>query len=229
MNDTVVIVTGAAPLEVSAVADLPHDAIVIAADGGLDHALAAGLTPAGVVGDLDSISPDGLAWAEEHAMVQRHSVSKDATDTELAIATAAAMNPGHIVLISGDGDRLDHTIAAIGALGAPAVTGIPIVECRWGTQYARVLHGPGRAHIRTRPGARVSLLAMHGRCESVSIQGTEWTLDRIALEPLVGHGVSNVAVESDVMVEVSIGVLTIFVDPPPPHHVSIATAEEEPT
>ena len=38
MNDTVVIVTGAAPLDARAVAAIPSDAIVIAADGGLDHA-----------------------------------------------------------------------------------------------------------------------------------------------------------------------------------------------
>ena len=45
---------------------------VIAADGGLDHALAAGLTPAVLVGDLDSVSSDGLAWAEAHATIERH-------------------------------------------------------------------------------------------------------------------------------------------------------------
>ena len=45
MNDTVVIVTGAAPLDARAVAAIPSHTIVIAADGGLDHAVRQGSLP----------------------------------------------------------------------------------------------------------------------------------------------------------------------------------------
>ena len=79
---------------------------------------AAGLTPAGLIGDLDSMSEEGLAWATQHATIERHPIDKDATDTELAVAFAAGMNPARVVLVAGGGDRLDHTLAAIGALGA---------------------------------------------------------------------------------------------------------------
>ena len=149
MNDTVVIVTGAAPLDARAVAAIPSDAIVIAADGGLDHARAAGLTPAGLIGDLDSVSEEGLAWAKHHATIQRHPIDKNATDTELAVAFAAGMNPSRIVMVAGGGDRLDHTLAAIGALGAPVLTSVPLIECWWGGQYLQVVHGPARVTIRT--------------------------------------------------------------------------------
>ena len=144
MNDTVVIVTGAAPLDARAVAAIPSHAIVIAADGGLDHARAAGLTPAGLIGDLDSVSEEGLAWAKQHATIQRHPIDKDATDTELAVAFAAGMNPARVVMVAGGGDRLDHTLAAIGALGASVLTSVPLVECWWGGQYLQVVHGPAR-------------------------------------------------------------------------------------
>ncbi len=145
MNDTVVIVTGAAPLDARAVAAIPSHAIVIAADGGLDHARAAGLTPAGLIGDLDSVSEEGLAWATQHATIQRHPIDKDATDTELAVAFAAGMNPARVVMVAGGGDRLDHTLAAIGALGASVLTSVPLVECWWGGQYLQVVHGPARS------------------------------------------------------------------------------------
>ena len=166
MNDTVVIVTGAAPLDARAVAAIPSDAIVIAADGGLDHARAAGLTPAGLIGDLDSVSEEGLAWAKQHATIQRHPIDKDATDTELAVAFAAGMNPARVVMVAGGGDRLDHTLAAIGALGASVLTSVPLIECWWGGQYLQVVHGPARVSIRTatsvgatRPGVRDADLA----------------------------------------------------------------------
>ena len=226
MNDTVVIVTGAAPLDPRAVAAIPSNAIVIAADGGLDHARAAGLTPAGLIGDLDSVSETGLAWAVQHATIERHPIDKDATDTELAVAFAAGMNPSRVVMVAGEGDRLDHTLAAIGALGAVVLTSVPLVECWWGGQYLQVVHGPGRASIRTATSGgtyagtsgvetRISLLAMHGPCTGVTMSGTRWPLDHADIGPLVGHGLSNVAIDQDVELAISTGVLTVFVDPPP--------------
>ena len=207
MNDTVVIVTGAAPLDARAVAAIPSHAIVIAADGGLDHARAAGLTPAGLIGDLDSVSEEGLAWAKHHATIQRHPIDKDATDTELAVAFAAGMNPSRVVMVAGGGDRLDHTLAAIGALGAPRADERPPHRVLVGRPVppGRPRTGPGldpdrRRRSATSPGTetRISLLAMHGPCTGVTLSGTRWPLERTELRPLVGHGLSNVATGPDV-------------------------------
>ena len=135
---TVVVITGAAPLDGRAVAAVPTDAVVVAADGGLDHARAAGIDPAVLVGDLDSVTALGLAWASEHTTVVRHPIDKAATDTELAIAYAAELEPERIVLLAGQGDRLDHAVAALGALGAPALAAV----------------GPTRGVVGRRPAAR---------------------------------------------------------------------------
>jgi thiamine pyrophosphokinase len=210
-HETVVVVTGSEPLDPSVRAHVPDDAIVLAADGGLDHALAAGLVPAGLIGDLDSVTPEGLAWAQAHATIQRHPADKDRTDTELAVAFAAAMDPERLVLLAGGGDRLDHAVAAVGALGARELTGVPVVEGWWGRTHLRVLHGPARATVPVEPGTTVSLLAMHGNCTGVSVTGTKWELHRVELAAMSGHGVSNVAVDAQVRVAVSTGVLTVFV------------------
>ena len=228
MNDTVVIVTGAEPLDPRSVDLLPANAIVIAADGGLDHALAAGLTPAGLIGDLDSISPDGLAWATEHATIQRHPEGKDQTDTELAIAFANSMTPERLVLLAGGGDRLDHTIAALGALGAPGLTSIPLIECWWGDQHVRVLHGPGRATLHARVDSTLSILALHGPCTGVAISGTRWELEQFDLAPAVGRGMSNVVETSPVSVRVSLGVLTVFFEPDADHPLDDPDEETTP-
>jgi thiamine pyrophosphokinase len=185
--------------------------VVIAADGALDHALAAGLTPAGLVGDLDSVTPAGLAWAEAHATIDRHPVDKDRTDTELALRMAAQLNPDRLIMI-GAGDRLDHQLAAIGALGQPSVTHVPIIEGWWGTQHLRVVHGPGQGTVEVAVGTTVSLLALHGPCEGVSISGVRWPLASADLASLVGLGVSNVATSARVDVRVSSGVLTVIVN-----------------
>jgi thiamine pyrophosphokinase len=211
IDETVVVVTGAAPLDAAVVATLPRSDHLIAADGALDHALAAGLHPDVVIGDLDSISAEGLAWAEANAEVERYAPDKDATDTELALALAAERSPRRIVLVSGGGDRIDHTLAAIGALGAPGLTSVPELWCWWGGQELHVLQGPGRIRLDVTPGSTVSLLATHGPCTGVTTTGLRWALDAAELAPLAGLGVSNVAEAAEVSIAVSSGVLTVTV------------------
>ena len=215
IDDTVVVVTGAGALSPDAVGTIPHGAIILAADAGLDHALAAGLIPAGLIGDLDSVSADGLAWAKEHATIQRHPADKDATDTELALSFAADMNPAKLILLSGAGDRLDHTIAAIGALGNRDLTGVPIIEGWCGDQHFHVVHGPSRITITTVVGTTLSVLALHGKCTGVSLDGVAWPLLSAELAPTSGQGVSNIARSASIDVALSKGVLTIFTEGPP--------------
>lgn len=211
IDQHVIVVTGAAPLHADALAALPDPALVLAADGGLDHALAAGLRPAGLVGDLDSVTSDGLAWATEHATISRHDPAKDATDTELALDMAAALNPSRLTMLSGGGDRLDHTLAALGALARPHLTTVPVLDAWWGAEHIRVLHGPARAAFpELAPGARVSLVAIGGTCEGVTSTGVRWPLTDAALAPLAGLAVSNEVVEATVSVAVSSGVLLVF-------------------
>jgi thiamine pyrophosphokinase len=207
-----VVVTGAAPISAAAIAAVPTGAVVIAADGALDHALAAGLIPAGLVGDLDSVSAEGLEWAQVHATIDRHDPDKDRTDTELALRMATGLHPNRLILI-GAGQRLDHTIAAIGALGHPRLTSLPVIEGWWGEQALRVVHGPGRARLVLPAGTTLSLLALHGTCSSVSIDGVRWPLDRAELHPVVGLGVSNVVTDEHVDVRLLSGVLTIIITP----------------
>lgn len=208
----IVVISGAAALADEAVRSIATDTLVFAADGGLDHALAAGVRPTLLIGDLDSVSDDALAWATGHAEVVRHPPDKDMTDTELALSVAAAREPDRITLIGG-GDRLDHSIAAVGALGAPALGAIDRLDGWWDGRHLEVVHGPGARTLHVRADSIVSLLALHGRCGGVSVAGTRWTLDRVDLDPVVGRGVSNVALGETVDISVESGVLTVFDDP----------------
>lgn len=215
VNQVVVVVTGAAPLHHRPLEAIPSGAIVLAADGALDHALAAGLEPSGLVGDLDSVSDAGLKWAQAHATIDRHSPAKDHTDTELALIMALDFSPARLILIAGGGDRLDHTITAIGALGHPSLTSIPMIDGWWGEQAFHVLHGPGRRSLGLPVGTTISLVSLHGAATGVSISGVEWPLDRAQLDAVVGLGVSNVTTEESVEITVLSGVVTVFVAPGP--------------
>jgi len=208
----IVVIGGASPLPPHVVAAIPTDVWIIAVDGGLDVARQAGLGADLLVGDLDSISERGLAWAEQHVGIDRHPADKDATDTELALARAAASGPLRLTLVGG-GDRLDHTLAALGALAAAVLREVPRIDGWWDGQHVEVLHGPCSRALRVASGSTVSLLAMGGPCAGVRVTGTRWTLDGIDLEPLVGLGVSNVATSPIVTVGVEAGALAVFDHP----------------
>jgi thiamine pyrophosphokinase len=213
VNQHIVIVTGAAPLDPAVVRRIPPEAVVIAVDGGLDHALAAGLHPRHLVGDLDSVTDDGLAWAARNASIDRHPTDKDATDTELALALASTLDPERITLIGG-GDRLDHTFAGIGALGSLALTSVPHLDGWWAGQHLTVVQGPGSAVLQLVPGSTLSLLALHGPCRHVVVRNARWELDGVDLPAAVGLGISNEVPQAagpvDVEVSLSGGVLTVF-------------------
>ncbi|MEO1055487.1 MAG: hypothetical protein AAFY28_01080, partial [Actinomycetota bacterium] len=139
----------------------------------------------------------------------------------------AAMTPDRLMLVGG-GDRLDHTIAALGALGAPVLTSVPAIEAWWGDQHLRVIHGPGTATLDLVPGSTLSLLALHGPCRAVSISGVRWPLDDVELQPVIGFGVSNeVAGDGTVEVRLSEGVLTVFDRPASPQAQSATTDPAE--
>jgi thiamine pyrophosphokinase len=209
--ETVLVVTGAAALDPAAVGAVAGADRVVAADGGLDHARAAGLVADVLVGDLDSVSVDGLRWAEANIPIERHPTDKAATDTELALLRAVAMRPRRLVLIAGRGDRLDHAVAAIGALGGPDVAAVPEVEGWWGGDRVLIGH-PGRPVFVAQPaGTTFSVLALHGPCRGVSVSGSRWPLIDADLGPVVGIGVSNEVVAPPARVDVAAGVVTVIV------------------
>ncbi len=88
-EEIVVVVSGGEPPDPRAASAVPLGAPVVAADSGLEHALALGLEVTVAVGDFDSASPEAVAVAEAAGTrVERHPHEKDATDLELALDVA---------------------------------------------------------------------------------------------------------------------------------------------
>ena len=188
-NEVVVVVAGGEAPEPDAARAVPPNAPVVAADRGLDHALALGLRVTVAVGDFDSASADALASAErEGTPIERHPEAKGATDLELALDAALALAPERILVLAGVGERLDHLLSALLLLGASRFEGVEL--------DARV--GPAQVHVIRRerslegtPGEIVSLLAVGGRAEGVCTEGLAYPLTRETLEEGSSRGVSN--------------------------------------
>jgi thiamine pyrophosphokinase len=186
----VVIVAGGEPPGPWAFLAVPAGATVIAADSGLDHAVALGLDVAVAVGDFDSASPAAVRAAEARGVrVVRHPVAKDATDLELALGEALALRPDRIVVLAGEGDRLDHLLSLLLLLGAQSLEDV-VVDAVVGDARVHVVRS--ERMIAGAPGDLVSLLVLHGPAEGVRTEGLEYPLDGETLEPGSSRGVSNV-------------------------------------
>lgn len=183
---------------------LPSGAIIIAADSGLDHARRLGLEPTILVGDLDSVSAEGLRWAEENGIViDKHPADKDETDLELALSAAAHICDELIVVDGGQG-RADHAFANLALLAAPRFAGVEL-SAFVGDAVVTVI----RSHRELRGGVGdlVSLFALGSIASGVSSTGLRWPLREADLEPGSTLGVSNEFAASEATVDVGIGVV----------------------
>ena len=211
-----VVVIGGGALSARALDAVRSDAVVIAADSGLDHAVAGGLRPAVLVGDLDSISASGRMWAYARGVeIDEHPTDKDATDTEIAIARALAVPDVRQLLVLGGVDesgehRLDHQLATILALGHQSLAELGTVRAILGDTGFSMLH-PGRHSVLdVEPGQMFSLLALHGPCSGVTMTGARWPLHDATFTGTEARGVSNEAGDRT-EVFVTIGVLTVVI------------------
>lgn len=199
-----IVVTGGDPPDPRIRDRLPSDAIVLAADSGLDHALALGLSVDRVIGDLDSVSPAGIAAAERAGLaVERHPAAKDATDLELAL-DAATRIADRIVVVGGSAGRLDHLLGTALLLGSPAYENAELVAFL-GPAVIQVVRSSVR--LTGVPDELLTLLPLHGPAHGVVTSGLKYPLHKETLYPGSTRGVSNEFVDTTARVRLSGGVL----------------------
>lgn len=179
--------------------------LVIAADRGLEHATNLGIDVDLIVGDLDSVDPDALEAARQAGVtVEAHPAEKDATDLALALDAAVARGARHLVVVGGDGGRLDHQLANVALLADDRYAEITI-EAWLGP--ARVVVVRAEAQLDGRPGSLLTLLAVGGPACGVTTRGLRYPLHDENLYPGSSRGVSNELVAAEAVVTVRAGVL----------------------
>lgn len=205
----VVMAGGAVPPAGLASLLAPNRCTVIAADSGWDAARAIGLVPEVVIGDLDSISTEGLAEARSlGATIIVHPPDKDSTDTELAVEHAVSTGADHVTVVLG-GDRIDHLLGALHVLADPTRTSIHLDGFVGGDRVTRVVAGRDTTII-TAPGRTVSLVPVGGDAAVHSTAGLRWQLCDEVLAAHSSRGVSNVATHDRVVISLRSGTLLVI-------------------
>jgi len=204
-ENVVVVVAGGVPLRPDVAVLVPENARVFAADGGVAHALALGLRVEAVIGDLDSAAQADLdEAAAAGARIDRHPVAKDATDLELALEEAVALDPQRIVVLAEAGGRLDHLLSLLLLFGS-ARFAEPRLDAQVGRALVHVIRD--ERSLAGEPGELVSLLPLHGPARGVRTEGLVYPLADETLEPGSSRGVSNVFAVAEARVSLASGVL----------------------
>lgn len=210
-TSTAIVVTGGSPPDPRVVSILPSPDFVVCADSGFDHALALGFTVDALVGDLDSISSDGLARADALGVpITTASPSKDETDTELAFVESLRLGASAIVLLTGGGDRIDHLLGVIAALGHHTLDGLERLEAWIGSDHLAVARPHRPLEFDRSAGSTFSLLPLGGPAVGVRASGLEWTLSDDTLDPGQARGVSNRVTSSPISISLDSGVLAVI-------------------
>ena len=160
----------------AALALAPH---VVAADGGADAALAAGVTPVAVIGDFDSISDaarSAIPQAAQHVIEEQ-----DSTDFDKAVRSIGAPL---ILGVGFTGGRLDHGLAACNTLIRHPERRVILIG-----RNTLMLLAPPSLRLELEQDSLVSLFPM-GAVEGVS-DGLEWPIAGLNFAPDGKVGTSN--------------------------------------
>lgn len=178
------------------------EGLVICADKGLDHALAAGIMPDIVVGDFDSSKvqiPQGVECI-------RVSPIKDDTDAMLAAETAMERGCSELRFFCAVGGRFDHTFANVQMLEHLRNKGATAVLYGGGEKIS-LLCGGEKAVIPYFSGF-VSVFALT-ESAVVSESGMKYPLVRHTINRSFPLGVSNEVEAERGIVEVHEGIVIL--------------------
>jgi len=163
---------------------------LVAADGGADAVLAAGLRPDAVIGDMDSLSTEARAAFGDIL----HPVGEQSTtDFEKCLLRIDA---DLIVALGVMGGRLDHTLAALNTMARAADRRIVVLG---GLDCAALVPRRG-LRLNLSAGTRLSLMPL-GQV-TCTAQGLRWPLAQAHLAPDGALSISN-EVAQDGLVEIA--------------------------
>ena len=179
---------------------------ILAADGGADRALSAGVRPDVVIGDLDSVSPQAkkILPAEKFIFVN----NQNNTDLEKALDYLAAHQCTQCTLTGFVGGRWDFTFGNFLSV-YPYLDKMDICVAGKGWKIWPLTHSVTKT---VRPGARVSLIPA-ADCQNVTLQGLVYPLEHANLSlGHTGQTLSNVAKLSEITISFDKGFLLLYIE-----------------
>ncbi len=201
----IIFANGELPDKEKARALLHDDDFIIAADGGTRHALALGLVPNVIVGDLDSL-PENFKTSAFDGEIVLYPKDKNETDLELAIQHALTLNPEQIIILAALGGRLDQTLGNISLILHPSREAF-ILRLDDGIEEAFFCRE--QVQVNGMSGDTVSLIPWQGEVTGIITTGLKWPLQNETLYPHKTRGISNEMTGNTTTIQIKSGLLLI--------------------
>ena len=182
---------------------LHDDDFIIAADGGTRHALALGLIPNVIVGDLDSL-PSNFEPSIFNGEIVLYPKDKNETDLELAIQYALTLKPEQVIILAALGGRLDQTLGNIAL-----ISDLRDNNFRLDDGVEEVFFCRDHVQINGNIGDLVSLIPWQGEVTEIVTKGLKWPLQAETLYPHKTRGISNEMLGAAATVQIKSGSLLV--------------------
>jgi thiamine pyrophosphokinase len=184
---------------------LHDDDFIIAADGGTRHALALGLMPNVIIGDLDSL-PSDFEPSTFNGEIVLYPKDKNETDLELAIQHALTLKPEQIIILAALGGRLDQTFGNIALISnlQPSTCNLQLNDGLEEVFFCR-----DHVEINGNSGDTVSLIPWQGEVAGIVTTGLKWRLQNETLYPNKTRGISNELIDDSASIQINSGLLLI--------------------
>lgn len=177
--------------------------LILCADGGYDHAKAAGIIPDFLIGDFDSIQ----SFSDPEIEKIVYPSEKDDTDTGLCLSTALEHGCKDILILGGLGGRLDHTISNIELItGKIHLADSIMIKDR---HNSCVVIKDGSITLKKQENQFISVFSMTEKSYGVSEFGVKYPLDKVTLPFGSTLGTSNEYVNDTAEISVENGILLI--------------------
>ena len=181
---------------------------IICADGGANHLYMSDVLPDMIVGDLDSLTEDALAYYKKSdVLFHKFPSRKDNTDTELAVDFAIDRGATEIVLLGSTGTRLDHTIANVMILIKLLKMGI---KAKVVDEHNEIYIMDSKIEIEKEEGTFVSFLPIFTECIGVTMKGFKYSTDNLDFALGSTMGISNEVESEKGIIEIRDGISLVI-------------------
>jgi len=179
---------------------------LLCADGGADSALRLGLTPAFIIGDLDSISKEAIKKFKKTSEIIQYKRQND-TDVEKCLKFAIKNKYDEALLIGVTGNRLDHTICNLGIV----LKFFTKINLSLLAENSYLKPYTGEVLLKTQKGEIISLYGFDKKTKIIS-EGLKYPLKNISLPFGEKESTSNVSTSNSIQLKIRNGIIFIIRD-----------------
>ena len=178
---------------------------VIAVDGGSNAARSLKIIPDLIIGDLDSVSDQSLAYFKNNGVeIIRHPVEKDQTDSEIAVDYCFNNEFEELFIIAALGGRFDQQLANINLLEYIYNLNLKAKIISKNSEIALIKKSKV---FNSKVGSRLSLIPQSKEVKNLKISGCKYNLSGRDILRSRSRGISNYIVDEKAEISLESGLL----------------------